>query len=240
MAFDITSIDNEWTSYGDDLGGWEENDGLGFAYMYDNNPALPYIGVAMFDWSGNHVNNALTFNAGYRMDYGGDETWFSEAMRNGIIEPEAASPANYSILTSSGPFSIDPGDSISPFMISFVVGENLEDLKNAVNQAYQRSTLVSSVEQEPAQVKYEFGLLQIYPNPFNASTTIWFSLSEAEHVIAEVFNLHGQRVAILLNEPKIAGDHQIEFEALNLEGGVYVLWVETGTYRVAKKMLYLK
>ena len=240
MVFNITGSGNEWTSYADDLAGWEENDGLGFAYMYDNDPTAPYIGVAMFDQSGKHVNNALTFTAGYRLDRGGDELRFSQAMRNEIIESEAVPPANYSILISSGPFSINAGQSISPFMVTFVVGENLEDLKNAVNQAYQRSNLVTSVEQESGQVTDEFCLFNNYPNPFNLSTTIWFSLPKAEHIRVEVFNLLGQRVITLIDEPKFAGDHRIGFDAQNLESGVYILCIESGTFRAVKKMLCLK
>ncbi len=240
MVFNITGSDNAWTSYEDDLAGWEENNGLGFAYMYDNDQTAPYIGVAMFDQSGNHANNALSFNEGFRLDWGGAEQRFSEVMRNGIIESEAADPGNYSILLSSGPFSIDAGQSISPFMVAFVVGENLDDLKDAVNQAYQRSILVTSVEQGAGQVAGKYQLFQNYPNPFHETTTIWFSLPESEHVKVDIFDLHGQRVITLLDEPMLAGDHRFSFNAQNLEHGVYVLRIEAGISRAVRKMFYLK
>lgn len=240
MVFNITGSGNEWTSFEDDLAGWEENDGLGFAYMYDNDQTTPYIGVAMFDQSGKNANNALTFTAGSRLNWGGDELRFSRTMRNGIIEPDASMPANYSILMSSGPFSIDVGQSISPFMIAFVVGENLDDLKNAVNLAYQRSTLVTSDKERPGQVPDNFRLFQNYPNPFNSSTTIRFSLPKAVHVKVEVFNVLGERVITLLDEPKLAGSHSIGFDAKNLASGVYVLRIEAGTFWAVRKMHYLK
>jgi hypothetical protein len=161
-------------------------------------------------------------------------------MRNGIIATNTAEPGNYSILISSGPFSIDAGQSISPFIVTFVVGENLDDLKDAVNQAYQRSNLVTSVEQGVGQVTDEFRLFQNYPNPFNESTTIWFSLPEAEHVKVEVFDLMGQSVITLLDAPKLAGDHRIGFDAQNLGRGAYILRIEAGAFRAARKMLYLK
>jgi len=240
MVFNITGSGNEWASYEDDLAGWEENNGLGFAYMYDNDQTAPYIGVAMFDQSGQHANNSLAFNEGSRLDWIGDEPRFSDFMRNGIIAANTAEPGNYSILISSGPFSINAGQSISPFIVTFVVGENLDDLKDAVNQAYQRSNLVTSVEQGVGQVTDEFRLFQNYPNPFNQSTTIWFSLPEAEHVKVEVFDLMGQSVITLLDAPKLAGDHRIGFDAQNLGRGAYILRIEAGTFRAARKMLYLK
>ena len=144
---------------------WEENEGLGFAFMYDDNQSTPYIGISMFEESGKHLNNSLTFNAGSRIDRGWEEQVFSEAMRSGVIEKEATTPDNYSILISSGPFSIGRGDSISPFIIAFVVGDNLNDLKTAVNKAYQRSNLVTTVH-ESGPTDGESWSLNNHPNPF--------------------------------------------------------------------------
>lgn len=240
MVFNITGSTNQRTSFEDDLGGWEENQGLGFAYMYDNDQTAPYIGVAMFNQSGNNTNNSLTFTAGHRLNWGGDELRFSKTMRNGIIETEASTPASYSILMSSGPFSFDAKQSISPFIVAFVVGDNLDDLKNAVNQAYQRSSLITDVDETQSQLPDEFRLFQNYPNPFNPSTTIRIALPTAEHVKVEVFNVLGQRVATLLDKPMSAGNHKIEFAAQYFASAVYVFKIEAGAFRSAKKMLYLK
>ncbi|MCK4854519.1 MAG: amidohydrolase family protein, partial [Bacteroidales bacterium] len=200
MSINITGSGIGWTSHLDDMAGWEENNGLGFAYMYDNDQTTPYIGISMFDETGKHITNSLTFNAGYRIDKGWDEQVFSEAMRSGIIETEASTPGSYTILTSSGPFSIDRGQSISPFTVAFLVGENLSDLKTAANLAYQRSILVTSDRGIQGLHAGDGPFLMNYPNPFKGSTTISFTLHQAEHVRLQVFNFLGQKVIPFLNQ----------------------------------------
>ncbi len=240
MSINITGSGIGWTSHLDDMAGWEENDGLGFAYMYDNEKNTPYIGISMFDETGKHINNSLTFNAGYRIDRGWDEKVFSEAMRSGIIETEASSPVSYTILTSSGPFSIGAGQSISPFMVAFLVGQNLSDLKTAANQAYQRSNLVTSDRSIHSLHVGDGPSLMNYPNPFKGSTTISFTIHQAENVRLEVFNFLGQKVITLLNQEMPRGDHKIEFIPQDLEAGIYILSIDTETLRASRKILYLE
>lgn len=240
MVFNITGSGNEWTSYEDDMAGWEENQGLGFAYMYDNDPTAPYIGLAMFDQSGNYTNNALTFTAGHRVNRGGDELRFSKTMRNGIIETEASSPAGYSILMSSGPFSIDAKQSISPFMLAIVVGENLDDLKNAVKLAYQRALLITSIERLQNQIPEQFALFQNFPNPFNPATTIRFSIPKPVFVKLEIFDILGRKVETLIREKYEPGTYTVPFDASRFSSGLYFYQLKAGEYNKVNKMLFLK
>jgi|GEM_PF-3048009 len=237
MSINITGSGIDyWTSHLDDMAGWEVNDGLGFAYMYDNNQATPFIGVTMFDETGKHINNSLTFNAGFRIDKGWDEQVFSKAMRGGIIETEASDPGSYTILTSSGPFSIGAGKSISPFMVAFLVGQDLSDLKAAANQAYQRSNLIISDRDIKDLQAGDGSSLINFPNPFNGSTTISFTLPQAEHVKLELFNFLGQKVITLLNQTMPNGKHKIEYYPKNLDAGVYILRMNTHTSRASRKI----
>lgn len=67
-----------------------------------------------------------------------------------------------------------------------------------------------------------FELFQNYPNPFNPTTTINYQLSANSKVSLKVFNLLGQEVATLVNEDKLAGYYQEQFDARTLASGVYV------------------
>lgn len=87
-------------------------------------------------------------------------------------------------------------------------------------------------------VKYE--LSQNYPNPFNPSTTIKFSIPEANHVKLVIYNLLGEQVAELLNEIKEAGVHTINFDASNLNSGMYLYKLVSGSFIQTRKMIVIK
>lgn len=60
-----------------------------------------------------------------------------------------------------------------------------------------------------------------YPNPFNPSTTISYSLPQAMEVRLEIFNLLGQRVAVLVDGAQKAGLQNVTWDAGNIASGTY-------------------
>jgi C1A family cysteine protease len=85
-----------------------------------------------------------------------------------------------------------------------------------------------------------YNLAQNYPNPFNPSTIIKFALPKPERVNIDVYNIMGQKIETVLNEPMRAGYHEIEFNAQNLSSGVYFYRIEAGEFQQVKKMILLK
>ncbi|OGU75798.1 MAG: hypothetical protein A2V93_06160 [Ignavibacteria bacterium RBG_16_34_14] len=85
-----------------------------------------------------------------------------------------------------------------------------------------------------------FELSQNYPNPFNPNTIISYSLPKASHVSLKVYNTLGQEVAALVNGIKEAGNHKIDFNASNLNSGIYFYKLETGNFNEVKKMTLIK
>lgn len=90
--------------------------------------------------------------------------------------------------------------------------------------------------QEPAR----FMLYPNYPNPFNAGTKIRFNLPDASRVSIIVFNLLGERVAVLIDGYFAAGNHSINFNPTNLSSGIYIYVLQTENFRETRRMLYLK
>ena len=86
----------------------------------------------------------------------------------------------------------------------------------------------------------EYTLEQNYPNPFNPSTKITYSIPRASDVKITVFNLLGQEIKTLVNETKEAGIHEINFNAQNLNSGVYLYKIEAGSYIQTRKMTLIK
>ncbi len=100
-----------------------------------------------------------------------------------------------------------------------------------------------SISNEPVvnqEIPRYLKLHQAYPNPFNPATTIGYELPEYSQVRLEVFNIIGQRVAVLVNETQAAGFHEVRFEASNLSSGVYLYRLSTEQSDQTNKMVLLK
>jgi hypothetical protein len=88
-------------------------------------------------------------------------------------------------------------------------------------------------------VPTEYSLSQNYPNPFNPSTMISYQLPKALRVSLKVFNTLGQEVAVLVDEEKSAGYHQVRWDAA-LTSGVYFYRLQAGDFVETKKMIVLQ
>jgi hypothetical protein len=86
----------------------------------------------------------------------------------------------------------------------------------------------------------QFELAQNYPNPFNPSTTIKFSIPQSSDVTLKIFNTLGQEVSTLLDQNMEAGSHTINFDASELNSGIYFYKLDAGSYSEVKKMTLLK
>lgn len=83
-------------------------------------------------------------------------------------------------------------------------------------------------------------LFQNYPNPFNPNTQISFSLDKADHVKLTVLNYSGQLVNNLVDKILGKGIHEINFDASNLNSGIYFYTLGTGETSITKKMILIK
>ncbi|MGE5314424.1 MAG: T9SS type A sorting domain-containing protein [Acidobacteriota bacterium] len=91
------------------------------------------------------------------------------------------------------------------------------------------------------QAPYTYELAQNYPNPFNPATTIRFSLAKPSRVNLAIYNVLGQKVAVLVNQPLMeAGPHEAGFNAAKYASGVYFYRLEAGSFVSVKKMMLLK
>ena len=85
-----------------------------------------------------------------------------------------------------------------------------------------------------------FALAQCYPNPFNPTTNIQFSLPKQAYVSLKVFNVLGQLVATPVNEVRPEGTYSVAWSANSLPSGIYFYQLQAGAYSGVKKMILLK
>lgn len=94
--------------------------------------------------------------------------------------------------------------------------------------------------EEPAKRPTEFALHQNFPNPFNPTTTIRYSISERTHVSLRLFNLLGQEVMVLIDEDQDRGEHSVHLNASLLASGVYFYRMAAGQFSDQRKIILLK
>jgi hypothetical protein len=79
-----------------------------------------------------------------------------------------------------------------------------------------------------------------YPNPFNAKTTIGFTLPENTHVNLTIYDISGKQIATLINENKITGKHTVEFVPDEKMNGIYFCKLSTKKGVSVKKLTLIK
>ncbi len=95
-----------------------------------------------------------------------------------------------------------------------------------------------SVDAEETPVNFQ--LADAFPNPFNPSTTISFSLPEAQDITLSVYNVNGQLVQTLVSGVVEMGAHNVTFDASELSSGMYLYTLETPSQSISKKMVLVK
>jgi hypothetical protein len=112
----------------------------------------------------------------------------------------------------------------------------------------ERSNIVRAtptVSTEPEIFPLRTELFANYPNPFNPETKIEFYLEKGGEVKLEIFNIRGQRLAVLIDAELEEGEHSHVWNPKTMAGkdlpsGVYLYRLQTGDYDRTRKMLYLK
>jgi hypothetical protein len=82
--------------------------------------------------------------------------------------------------------------------------------------------------------------LQAYPNPFNEAVKIAYELPRTESVRVHVMDVLGREVALLLDEVKVAGKHELIWNPKSLASGIYFICLRTESTRRVNKLVHVK
>lgn len=85
-----------------------------------------------------------------------------------------------------------------------------------------------------------FVLDQSYPNPFNPSTTISFTLGAGGRARLRVFNVLGMEVATLVDADLPRGSHRVVWDGAGYASGVYLYQLQAGEFGAMRRMVLLK
>ncbi|MBT3228346.1 MAG: T9SS type A sorting domain-containing protein [Candidatus Marinimicrobia bacterium] len=130
-------------------------------------------------------------------------------------------------------------------------GEGYEFSKSSISQSwftkggvgytfFSDETIVALDDGQQNTRPDQLELYENFPNPFNPSTSLRFTLSFASHIKLSVFDLAGKQIDVLISDYLPAGNHQIVWNAQNQVSGVYLVRLESGTETQIRRMTLLK
>ena len=99
---------------------------------------------------------------------------------------------------------------------------------------------VTSVKNDGKNIPSRIILSQNYPDPFNPTTHITYTLSKVSNVTLTVYDILGQQVATLISGKQEPGIHSVDWNALNVASGIYFYRIVAGNFVQTKKMVLMK
>jgi len=100
--------------------------------------------------------------------------------------------------------------------------------------------LATGITQTENIIPDRYSIMQNFPNPFNPSTNIEFSVPKQSNVKINVYDSQGKEVAALLNEKLSAGTYRVDFDGTGYSSGVYFYKMETEDFVQTRSMVLLK
>ncbi len=98
---------------------------------------------------------------------------------------------------------------------------------------------ITKIIDEPCQIPKGY-LLNNYPNPFNSTTNIPFSIYEKSHISLIIYDILGRKISTLVDDQKEHGKYTVKFNASNLSSGVYYIRLITNKFYETKKMVLIR
>jgi hypothetical protein len=104
---------------------------------------------------------------------------------------------------------------------------------------------ISMTADDEAEIVTANSLEQNIPNPFNPVTMINFSLAQNDNVEINVYNLRGEKVRVLVREPRDAGFYSVIWDGTDNGGnsvasGIYFYSIKTSKYSASRRMVMIK
>jgi len=129
------------------------------------------------------------------------------------------------------------------------------DFSNTIRYDEVDGIAVDKMTANNSEVITEYKLFQNYPNPFNPTTKIGYKLKDRGYVKLMVYDIKGERIAVLVNQEQEAGYYEVEFGVGNgllsvpdtgIASGIYIYRIEVigegniPVYTEMRKMILLK
>ncbi|MFC2084116.1 CotH kinase family protein [Bacteroidota bacterium] len=140
------------------------------------------------------------------------------------------------IIQNSSEYVIFKSDQLGEYIIKGIGWS--ENKKVELSPSYKLYVGATGISEQANPIS--FSLKQNYPNPFNPATTIEYSIPEKNYVKLDVYDVLGNRVALLVNELQGQGSYKVIFDGTDLSSGVYFYTIWTDNLGISKKMILIR
>lgn len=150
--------------------------------------------------------------------------------------------------TATGLWTADDAEPLTDeLLLDVLSGETYLNIHTAANQGGEvrgqvrpRGAVITSVEQVRGESPERLSLRPNYPNPFNPTTHLEFTLNRTARVRLSVYNILGREVAVLVDRRLTAGVYQADFQAGDLPSGMYLARLDAGGQTEVRRMMLVK
>lgn len=158
-------------------------------------------------------------------------------MWNTVMNENAANPKVRRGLDLYSMFSSNESRFLGADKVHPDLSEGMIEVARQLTPIVQSVTSVKKIE---GFVPDGFELNQNFPNPFNPSTTIRYSVQKTSFVNLTVYEMNGKEIEKLVSENQGNGYYEVNFNAEKLASGIYFYRLETAEYSEIKKMSFIK
>jgi hypothetical protein len=234
--------------------GVPEGGSLGGVYLTTNNgTSWKQIGLSTFTVyniavSGNYIFASTAFNGVYLSTNGGDSWAASGAFTFAVYNFNISGTKIFAGSNGNGVYlSTNYGSSwtqvgLNSWTIYSLISSGDNIFAGTNGYGIWRSPLseLTAITKEENNIPREYILSRNFPNPFNPSTTIKYSIPQDGMVNLAVYNSLGQKIAGLVNQYMQAGNYEVKFNASSYPSGIYFYRLEAGNFTFVKKMILMK
>ena len=154
---------------------------------------------------------------------------------------------NFSIVSKfNDDFTVTEEEAIG-IQFEYETGKNFKDSKFVtgialISEIQNKDSFTQNEKESNTSIndKESYFNAKNYPNPFNPTTTISFTLQESSYVKLTVYDRLGREVKTLIDENRNAGTHTTEFNASGLPSGIYFYRIKTDSRTEVRKMILAK
>ncbi len=255
-VFSLTSMNNEIFAGTQNDGVYRStNNGVSWIQTALNSPTVKSLAV------NNGIVFAGTQGNGVYLSSNSGASWIQTSLNNGEVLSLAAAgnlifaglsfPSNFYVSSNNGSSWELKNEGLGNVTVDAVCTANGFIFAGTTNSGIYRRPLgeLTGIEQMSGEIPTHFSLSQNYPNPFNPSTTINFSIpqlhlplkwGDKEGVILEIYDVIGNEITTLVNQPLTPGIYSVVWDASNHPSGIYFYRLTSGNFSQTNKMILLK